>query len=209
MRTAHVKYPKPGLSYLVANEKKLKEEALKWLSGVEVLAEGYEHEDVERLLELFAIGTRQGEAVLKSSELASWREARHMAALDVAHESLDDYNLEQLATGKCRHLHPRTVSRVQAEFLAAFVCLYAPGPVTIQLPAPVVPIVLAGRTDRRVGVLTDSATAGAELHALLGNDTLNGDGSNDEPEGQAMGLKVDEKGKLDLKGRRNPGEAIK
>jgi hypothetical protein len=111
-----------------------------------------------------------------------------MAALDVAHEYLDDYNLEQLATGKCRHLHPRTVSRAQAEFLAAFVCLHAPGPVTIQLPAPVVPIVLAGRTDRQVGVLTDSATAGAELHALLGNGSLNVDGSNYEPEGQAMGL---------------------
>jgi hypothetical protein len=121
----HVRYQKPDLDGLF-DEKKPKEEALEWLSGVEVLAEGYEHEDVERLLELFAIGTREGEAVLKSSELASWREARHMAALDVAHEYLDDYNLEQLATGKCRHLHPRTVSRVQAEFIFAFVCLYAP-----------------------------------------------------------------------------------
>jgi hypothetical protein len=155
---------------------------------------------MERLLELFAIGTRQGEAVLKSSELASWRKARHMAALDVAHEYLDDFNLEQMATGKCSHLHPRTVSRAQTEFLAAFVCLYTPDTVTVHLPAPVVPIVLAGRTDRRVGVLTDSATAGAELHALLGNDTLHARASNDEPEEQAMGLKVDEKGKLDLKG---------
>jgi hypothetical protein len=144
---------------------------------------------MERLLELFHVGTRQDE-VLKSSELVSWREARHMAALDVAHEYLDDYNLEQLATGKCRRLHPRTVSRVQAEFLAAFVCLHAPGPVTIQLPAPVVPILLAGRTDRRVGVLTDSATAGTELHALLGNDTLHARVSNDESERQAMGLNV-------------------
>jgi hypothetical protein len=200
MRTTHVKYQKPGLGDLF-DEKKLKEEAMEWLSGVEVLEEGYEHEDVERLLELFALGTRQGEAVLKSSELASWREARHMAALDVAHECLDDYNLDQLATGKCRHLHPRTVSRVQAEFLAGFVCLHAPGPVTIELPAPVVPIVLGGRTDRRVGVLTDSATAGAELHALLGNDSLHGDGSHDEPEGQAMGLKVSESGGIDLKSR--------
>jgi hypothetical protein len=137
MRTTHVKYHYPGLGDLF-DEKKVKEdmidpkvfryeqkpqeEALEWLSGVEVLAEGYEHEDVERLLELFAIGTREGEAVLKSSELASWREARHMAALDVAHEYLDDYNLEQLATGKCRHLYPHTLSRAQAEFLAAFAC---------------------------------------------------------------------------------------
>ena len=202
MCTAHVKYQKPDLGDFARGScnEKLKKEALEWLSGVELLQEGYEHEDVERLLELFHVGTRQDE-VLKSSELVSWREARHMAALDVAHEYFDNYNLQQLATGKCRQLHPLTVSRVQAEFLAAFVCLHAPGPVTMHLPAPVVPIVLAGRTDRRVGVLTDTTTAVAELHSLLREDSLKGGGSNDETEGQEMGLKVDTEGKLYLEGK--------
>jgi len=117
-----------------------------------------------------------------------------MAALDITHEHFDDYNLEQLATGKCVDIYPRSMSRVEAEFVAAFVCLHSPGPVSIQLPAPVKrPIVLAGRTDRRGIVLTDSTTplmlrtttgdlAHAELDALLGGDSLNygcNDGFND------------------------------
>jgi hypothetical protein len=176
IRSTHVPYHKPERFYGLLNmrDEQTIKQAHEWLSGVELLQEGYEHEDVERLLELFDIGTRQGEPVLKSSELASWREARHMAALDVAHEYFNDYNLEQLATGKCRQLYPFTVLRVEAEFLAAFVCIHSPGPVSIHLPAPVVPIVMAGRTDRRVGVLMDSESPGAELHALLGKVSIRG-----------------------------------
>jgi hypothetical protein len=219
MRSTHVRYPHPDLRDLFNSPFPLstkddstsdkgqtrvtRQQAVECLSGVELLQEGYEHEDMDRLLELFDVGTRQGEPVLKSSELPSWWEARHMAALDVNHEYFDDYNLTQLATGKCQQLYPRAMSRVDAEFLSAFVCIHSPGPVSIHLLAPVKgPIVLAGRRgDRRTDVgLTYSTVAGAELHALLGKDSQN-DGSSDETNGQTMGLKVSEDGEIDLKGK--------
>jgi hypothetical protein len=194
------RYPQPDLPNFSGNAE---EQALEWLSSLELLQAGYEHQDSERLLDLFAIGTREGESVLKSTELSSRRDACHMTVLDVAHEHFDDYNLEQLATGKCLHIYPRSMSRVEVEFVAAFVCLHSPGPVSIHLPAPVRrPIVLAGRMDCRGIVLTDSTTplmlrtttgdlAHSELDALLGGESLNygcNDGCNDGFEGQVMGL---------------------
>ena len=52
-----------------------------------------------------------------------------MTVLDVTHEHFDDYNLEQLAAGKCLHIYPDSMSRVAVEFVSAFICLHSPDPV--------------------------------------------------------------------------------
>jgi hypothetical protein len=177
MRSAHVKYPKPALEVDFEEDK----EGLAWLAGVELLKRGYTHEDMERVLELFALGTRQGEQVLRSSELASEWEAAQMAALNVAHESFDGVNLVQLATGKTNKVHLSAVSPIQAAFLAAFVSLHAPGPVAVVLPPPSVRIVLAGRAN----ALGESG--GATHGALLGEGA--GDVGGEVLDDNMMGLR--------------------
>jgi ankyrin repeat protein len=195
MRTAHVKYPKPSLEVEYEEDK----EGLAWLAGVELLKRGYTHEDMERVLELFALGTRQGEQVLRSSELASEWEASQMAALNVAHESFDGVNLVQLATGKTNKVHLSAVSPIQAAFLAAFVSLHAPGPVAVVLPPPAVRIVLAGRADPRAGRSggSEGATHGSVLAALLGAGA--GDVGGEALDASMMGLEVGGDGECVLK----------
>ena len=91
MKSLHARFPEPELK--VNGERDA--EGLAWLSEVALLRDGHMREDMERLLELFAMGTEQGKSVLQPSQLSSERDAWHMAALDVTHEYFGNFNLEQ------------------------------------------------------------------------------------------------------------------